>query len=88
MSDQHLDEAKELARNIESIDGIASCSVDDWTPSKTSFSMFANYEDGANLHSVSQLVRNEIEKSDLNIEYFNTPSQSRRDWYDFDVTPF
>lgn len=71
MSDQQLDEAKELARNIESIDRIAS-SVDDWNPSKTSFSMFANYEDGANLH----------------IEYFNTPSQSRRYWYDFDVTPF
>lgn len=88
MAEHHLEEAKELAKNIESIDGITNCNVDDWNRGKNEFSMFANYEDDANLHSVSQLVRSEINKSDLSIQYFNTPSQANRDWYDFDVTAF
>lgn len=87
MAEQHLTQAKELAREIESIDGIKSCTVDDWTMSKTRFSMFATPEDDANLHSVSQLVRSTVHSSEFGfVGEFLTPSKTRRGWYDFDIT--
>jgi uncharacterized metal-binding protein len=88
MTDKHLSLAQEIAEEVESIEGIEWCNVDDYNNSKSEFSMFAGYEEDANLHSVSQLVRNTLENSELNIRCFYTPSQARRDWYDFELTSY
>jgi len=89
IADKRLTEARELANEIESIDGIASASADDYTSNVTEVSFFATPEDDANLHSVSQLVKNKLEENDtFHIQYFNTPSETRRNWYDFDMTVF
>lgn len=89
LEDKRLDAARGLADEIESLEGIEKASVDDYTSNVSEVSFFATPKDDANLHSVSQLVKNILEENEMfNIQYFNTPSETRRNWYDFDMTVF
>lgn len=87
LEDKRLNGAEELASRLEDFDGMKRANVDDYNSQITKISLFATPEEDANLHSLSQLVRNEITSSDMfNIKNIATPNENRREWYDIDIT--